>query len=175
MTQINLLDFNKSEEGRAHAANLLGFFNIVAKHVLKEEKYEQVGRFPKFFHANDKRDVHNVVPSIQAWPGYEVISRLSVQGIFMSADCCTKFVRKDTILDEYRAARRNGVRDAEFFEQFNSSNTSLVRVTVITSYNSKSYQVDGMTKEYTPATYEFMRKDRKTKEEYKQRMDQYFW
>ena len=68
----------------------------------------------------------------------------------MSADSCTKFVRKQTILDEYKEAKRKNVQDKDFFEQFNSSNTSLVRVTVITKYNSKSYQIDGMTKEYNP-------------------------
>ena len=129
----------ESAESRAHAANLLGFFNIVAKNVLREEKYEQIGRFPKFFHANDLKPVHNVEPRISAWPGYEVISRQSVQGIFLSADSCTKFVRKETILDEYKQAKRNNVQERDFFEQFNSSNTSLIRVTVITRYNSKSY------------------------------------
>jgi len=68
----------QSAESRAHAANLLGFFNIVAKSILKQEKYEQIGRFPKFFNANDLREVHDVQPRISAWPGYEVISRQSV-------------------------------------------------------------------------------------------------
>jgi len=51
---------DQSAESRAHAANLLGFFNVVAKNVLREEKYQQVGRFPKFFHAKDLRQVDGV-------------------------------------------------------------------------------------------------------------------
>ena len=58
--KVDLLNMDQSAESRAHAANLLGFFNVVAKNVLREEKYMQVGRFPKFFHAKDLRQVDGV-------------------------------------------------------------------------------------------------------------------
>lgn len=84
-------------------------------------------------------------------------------------------MRKDTVLSEYLDAKRKGFQDKEFFEKFDSSNTAMPRITVITRYNSKSYQIDGMTNEYTPATYKFLVKNRETKESKEFRMDEYFY
>lgn len=47
----------------------------------------------------------------------------------------------------------------EVFKKYDSSDIDQPRVTVITQHNSKSYQVDGMTTEFTPLTYFFKQKD----------------
>ena len=42
-----------------HVKSLLSYFNSIIKRALKEQKYEQIGRFPKFFKASDKIDIPN--------------------------------------------------------------------------------------------------------------------
>lgn len=48
---------------------------------------------------------------------------------------------------------RDGYRENEFFEQYNSSNIDIERKTVLTEHNSRAYQVDGMTNQ---SPYEIM-------------------
>lgn len=39
---------------------VLLYFNMVVKHALRQKDYEQVGRFPKFFHARDQVRVEGI-------------------------------------------------------------------------------------------------------------------
>jgi hypothetical protein len=81
---------------------VLQCFNIVVKHALKHKDYQQVGRFPKFFLANDQRSVTNIdQPKLKYWPGYELTSKATRSGIFLNIDSCTKFIMQDTILEQY--------------------------------------------------------------------------
>lgn len=138
-------------------ANILQCFNIVVKQALREKKYEQVGRLPKFFLAEDKIDIRQF--NLNAWPGYEVTSKLSTQGVFLNIDSCTKFVNMVTILDLYKGKLDEGYSQDEIFGRYNSSNIDNPRITVISAHNSKSYQVDGMTNDFSPLTYHFKQKD----------------
>ena len=60
------------------------------KNALREKKYNQVGRFPKFFNAADQLEIKEF--KLLAWPGYVITSKLCVQGIFLNIESCTKFV-----------------------------------------------------------------------------------
>jgi len=91
--------------------------------------------------------------NLYAWPGYELTTKLSTQGIFLNIESCTKFVNQVSVLQNYEADYKDGYNDNEIFEKFNSSNIDNPRITVITEHNSKSYQVDGMTNKVTPETY----------------------
>ena len=50
---------------------------------------------------------------------------------------------------------RSGESRNQVFDKYNSSNTNNRRIVVIAEHNSKQYQVDGMTDEFTPSTYSF--------------------
>jgi len=80
-----------SQESSQHVDQVLTMFNNIVKNALKQKKYEQVGRFPKFFLAEDKIEIRQF--KLFAWPGYEVKTKLSTQGIFLNVESCTKFVR----------------------------------------------------------------------------------
>ncbi len=146
-----------SKDAQTHLSAIMNFFNMVVRSALREKKYQQVGRFPIFFLAEDKIKVdrHN----LWAWPGYEVQVKQSEQGIFLNIESRTKFINTDTVLTQFQAAMNYGDREADFFEQFNSSNIDNPRKVVITSHNSKSYQVDGMTDKFSPDTYTFQKRD----------------
>jgi len=64
-------------------------------------------------------------------------------------------VNQVSIFKQLQADLSNGYTEKDFFEKFNSSNVDNKRVTVITSHNSKSYQVDGMTNTINPDTHHF--------------------
>ena len=155
MTQIDLDELKDSD--KPHMSSILNCFNIVVKQALREKKYEQIGRLPKFFLAEDKIDIRNY--NLNAWPGYEVTSKLATQGVFLNIDSCTKFVNMTTVLDMYHDKYQMGYTDSEIFDRYNSSNIDNPRITVISAHNSKSYQVDGMTTEFNPLTYKFKQKD----------------
>jgi len=64
-----------------------------------------------------------------------------------------------TVLDMVNEKFNHGYSEGEIFGKYNSSNIDNPRVTVISAHNSKSYQVDGMTTDFTPLTYKFKEKD----------------
>lgn len=103
---------------------------------------------PKFFNADEKINIPEF--NLVAWPGYELQNKLTTQGVFCNVESCTKFVNMETIYSQFIEHVNNGRTEKQFYERFNSSNTEIPRKTVITEHNSKSYQVDGMTGDYSP-------------------------
>jgi hypothetical protein len=146
-----------SPEARNEMPKVLLIFNNIIKQALKQMDYNQIGRFPKFFNAKDKISINHL--NVTAWPGYEVCTKLSTQGVFLNVESCTKFVNQESILDMYKSQLREGYTDKDIFEKYNSSNIDQPRMTVITEHNSKSYQVDGMTSNYNPDNYSFKQRD----------------
>jgi hypothetical protein len=94
------------------------------------------------------------------WPGYMTTTRLLSDGIFMNIDTCAKFIQKTTILEQIDLWLSRGKNKAQIQEIFDSSNLDVQRRTVITIYNTKSYQVDGLSFEVTPRTHEFKWKNK---------------
>ena len=87
-----------SPQAREYLPNMLMIFNNIVKLALRQKKYEQVGRFPKFFLAEDKIEIRQ--HRLFAWPGYEVAVKLSTQGIFLNVESCTKFVQMTSVLEQ---------------------------------------------------------------------------
>jgi hypothetical protein len=144
---------NITAEDKPYMQNVCEVFNNIMKEALDQLDYKQIGKFPKFFNAKDKRDVDPADLNLVAWPGYQVEVKLTTQGIFLNVESCTKFVNKISVLHNFIDSMRNGYSERDFFEQYNSSNIEIPRKTVITEHNSRSYQVDGMTKQ---SPYEIM-------------------
>jgi len=90
------------------------------------------------------------------WPGYMTTSRLLADGIFLNIDTCTKFINKVTVLDQIYTKLDRGSTQEQIAKIYDSSNVDLPRKTVITSYNTKSYQVDGLDFSKNPDTYTFI-------------------
>lgn len=146
-----------NDDVKRNISNILSYFLLVIKHALREQKYEQIGRLPKFFLAKDTIDISKF--DLKAWPGYEVSAKCTVQGIFLNADSCTKFMQKTSILRDFETKVSYGMREQDYFATFDSSNIDQPRRVVICEHNSKSYQVDGMTFNVTPDTHKFTKKD----------------
>ena len=72
--EIDLDDLN--EQSQPHMLNILSLFNSVVKQALRQKKYNQIGRFPKFFNPADKIEIRQY--DLNAWPGYEVTSKKCV-------------------------------------------------------------------------------------------------
>jgi hypothetical protein len=89
------------------------------------------------------------------WPGYLTTTRLLADGIFMNIDTCAKFIQKTTILELVDKWKNQGKTNSEIAAIFDSSNLDVPRRTVITNYNTKSYQVDGLSFDLTPMNHEF--------------------
>jgi len=88
------------------------------------------------------------------WPGYLSTTRLVRDGIFLNVDTVSKFIQKPTILDFINDLSRE--HDRKYIcGLFDSENESMPRKTVLTKYNPRTYQVDGLTfaKDKTPRTY----------------------
>ena len=89
------------------------------------------------------------------WPGYLTQSRLCADGIFLNVDTATKFIQKRSILDYINFQLHRGFTKERVADEFDSSNVDMKRRTVITSYNIKSYQVDGLDWSISPKTHFF--------------------
>jgi len=143
-------------------------FNTILKASLRQKKYNQIGRLPKFFNALDKISIDQF--RLNAWPGYEVKTVLSTQGVFMNIESCTKFVNQESVLKNFQGFMQYNGNPKGFYEDFNSSNLDKDRKTVITSHDSRSYQIDGMSDEFTPETFYF-----KLRDGTENNMVEYFW
>jgi|APCry1669189034_1035192.scaffolds.fasta_scaffold101804_1 hypothetical protein len=65
----------------------------------------------------------------------------------------------ETVLEQLNAQIKEGYSKKEIAGKYDSSNIDIPRVTVLTSHNSKTYQVDGLDTQHTPSTYKFKLKD----------------
>lgn len=135
------------------APKVLQFLNVLIKQVLRAQDFKQIGKLPKFFQQNKRVDIprHN----LEMWPGYLTQSRLLSDGIFLNVDTATKFIQKETILELIRKQMERGWSREQIAKQFDSSNVDVPRRTVITSYNIKSYQIDGLDWDLNPRNYFF--------------------
>jgi len=78
------------------------------------------------------------------WPGYLTQSRLLADGIFLNVDTAARSIQKQSILDWINDQAQRNRSKAQIAAVFDSSNVDMPRKTMITSYNIKSYQVDGL-------------------------------
>ena len=89
------------------------------------------------------------------------MTRPSVQGIFLNVDCRTKFIDGETIYETINKQLKDKWTFEEIADIYDSSNINNPRVVVITSHNSRKYQVDGLVTDLNPQTYKFTSKEGK--------------
>jgi aubergine-like protein len=138
------VDLNEeiTSENKTLMLEILTIFNNIMKEALGQLDYKQIGKFPTFFNVKDKIDVREY--NLQAWPGYQVETKLTTKGIFLNIESRTKFINKTSILDMFLDHSYSGKRNEEFYGKYDSSNIEMKRKTVLTEHNSRAYQVDGM-------------------------------
>jgi hypothetical protein len=80
------------------------------------------------------------------WPGYEVLSKSLSHGIFLNVDTITKFVNCETMFDyiDYLKQEKRYTK-GEIVDLFTPDpEGKKKRFVVMTTYNSKTYQLDGI-------------------------------
>jgi hypothetical protein len=112
------------------------------------------------------------------WPGFEINTKSVAHGLFLNIDTATKFVNKTTMIEHIDYLMRDlRHTKSEVIDVFNPA-VSEKRIVVMTSYNSKAYQLDGITFDQSPFTLEFTweqyDKLTKTKKTVKTNMVEYF-
>lgn len=78
-------------------AQILDFVNKVVKKSLYDQDYKQIGRLPKFFNHNEKKELNHF--RLIVWPGYTCQVKFLNDGIFLNIDTSTKFLQQQTVLD----------------------------------------------------------------------------
>jgi len=76
-------------------------------------------------------------------------------GIFANVDTATKFIQMRTVLDGVNVLNNDLYSKADIIAYYIPKNPEDKRLVVITMYNSRIYQIDGMTFEITPKTHTF--------------------
>ena len=75
MKKVITIDLNDlTNDAKVYMNSILQYFNIVIKNAMRNKKYEQIGRLPKFFLANEQIIVKEL-DNLKAWPGYEITSK----------------------------------------------------------------------------------------------------
>jgi aubergine-like protein len=135
------------------AHKVLNFLNITVKAVMRASEFNQIGKLPKYFRAADCVPIHQ--HDLEMWPGYLTQTRLCADGIFLNVDTAARFIQKQTVLDFIRQMVGAGRSKDQISKIFDSSNQDTARKTIITTYNTKSYQVDGLDWTQSPRTHVF--------------------
>ena len=78
---------------------LLQFLLTIIKAGLRRKKFNQIGRLPKFFLKEEKRQIPNE-ELLEAWPGFEFNPKWYSHGIYINIDTCTKFINRYSVLDD---------------------------------------------------------------------------
>ena len=132
---------------------ILNFIQVVVKKTLQEQAYVQVGKLPRFFNAKEKKRVPD--EDLYMWPGYDCSVKLYNDGIFLNADTATKFVQSYSVLDTILDMKAQKYTNNDIIEKYTSSNPDNARVTVLTEYNSRAYQIDEVCFDLSPKNYIF--------------------
>ena len=75
MKKVITIDLNDlTNDAKVYMNSILQYFNIVIKNAMRNKKYEQIGRLPKFFLAKEQIIVEEL-KNLKAWPGYEITSK----------------------------------------------------------------------------------------------------
>ena len=96
---------------------LLAFMNIIVKRALEKEDFTQIGRLPKYFLPSERKTIQEYY--LEVWPGFETQTKLYSDGIFLNVDTATKFINKETVLEQVREFQRKKYSKKEIEDMFN--------------------------------------------------------
>lgn len=151
-TKFSLDEVTKGQNGKMTL--LLAFISILVKRALEKEDFTQIGRLPKYFLPSEKSSIPEYL--LEVWPGYETQTKLYSDGIFLNVDTATKFINKVTVLDEINALLDKRYTKKEIEDMYHPDHPdNKGRLVVMTAFNSRSYQIDGITFSKNPMTHTF--------------------
>lgn len=120
----------------------LQILNLIMRRAMEGLKLQLVGR--NFFDAIAKIPIQEF--RLELWPGYVTSIRQHEQDILICADISTKVMRQETLLD----ILRNCIRDQRDYKDTYAK--MVVGSTVLTDYSNKTYRVDDIEWNSSPAT-----------------------
>lgn len=134
----------------------MDFFNQLTRIALQSEGFVQIGRIPKFYLPSEKKPINEY--DLDTWPGYMTVTKSLADGLFLNVDTATRFVNQKTVLSIIWKMEDRGDSMKKIKDYF-TPNDYNPRITVLTAYNSRSYQLDGINFNLSPKTYTFEWKD----------------
>jgi len=113
---------------------------------MRSLRFEQIG--PKAFNPakSHSLDAHNV----KVWPGFDTRMIMKEQGALLSIDVAFKVVRADTVLDYITQLRDQADQKGKDYKTL--INEAIVGSTIVTRYNQKTYKIERVEFEMSPAT-----------------------
>lgn len=81
--------------------------------------------------------------------------RQVTDGIFVNVDTATKFLQSRTILEDINDMKRDRYSTSDIKAWYIPKDPEAKRLVVITLFNSRIYQIDGMTFDISPKTHTF--------------------
>lgn len=120
---------------------------MVVKKALYNNSYSKIGQKDQFFNTKDKLHIPDM--GLWSWAGYDATPKFCNDGLFLVVDTCTKFVQTRTLQDEIDDLTYEGWSKEDIEQEFLAKEGEK-RVVVLTSYNPKTYQIDGLSFKITP-------------------------
>ena len=121
--------------------DMLVFLKVFFNSMLKRIKFKQIGR--NFFNPAQATNITH--HQIEIWPGFSSSLQMLEKGVLLNVDIIHKVLRTDTVLD-FISDIKNRCRGDVCAE----IKKSLIGVTILTSYNKRTYRVDDVDFDKSP-------------------------
>nr|AEX87963.1 Otiwi13 [Sterkiella histriomuscorum] len=144
----------QSEANRSYLGIVQNFMLNIVKTTLYEYRFKyNKGRLPRFYLATDMVPIQRY--DLEMWPSYDTYVKILNDGIFFNSDCATKVFSSNTILDLINELRRDGCSHQEVCDELLPKNNVNRRLVVISTYNSRTYQINDIKFDTSPSKYIF--------------------
>ncbi|KAM9360706.1 piwi-like protein 1 [Symphorus nematophorus] len=128
----------------------LQFYNIIFRRILRILNMQQIGR--NYYNPNDPLNIPQ--HKLTIWPGYTTTILQYEMSIMLCTDVSHKVLRSETVLD-FMGNLRQQCGSQRFAE---ICTKELIGLIVLTKYNNKTYRIDDIAWDHTPANT-FTRRD----------------
>jgi len=122
----------------------LQFYNIVLRSAMEKLELELIRRD----YYDPKAAVMLKAYKLEVWPGYVTSIRQHEQNVLLCCEISNKILRTDTVLDQMEELHKRGGSTISFRSTVEKA---LLGAIVMTRYNNKTYRVDEIAWDKTPA------------------------
>jgi aubergine-like protein len=121
--------------------DMLVFLKVFFNSLLKKIRFKQIGR--NFFNPSQSTAIpaHN----IEIWPGFSSSLQMLEKGVLLNVDIVHKVLRTDNVLDFIYDLKNRCRGDIA-----SEIKKALIGVTILTSYNKRTYKVDDIDFDKSP-------------------------
>ncbi|XP_011300056.1 protein aubergine [Fopius arisanus] len=128
----------------------LQFYNILTRKCLESLNLQLVGR--NYFDPQDKVEIREY--QFELWPGYITSIRQHERDVLMCAEINHKIMRQETLLHILQDIRERSPGTYQ-----NTFKSEVIGLTILTSYNNKTYRIDDVDFQQSPQSTFFSKKD----------------